>query len=580
MLNRQAADLLLELAALLEIKGENPFKIRAYRRAATALEAVEEDIALLAKTGRLQEIEGIGKAINDKIVEYVNTGTISVFERLKAEIPETLLEVTQVPGVGPKLAQRLYYELGVENISDLRTALAAQRIRTLKGLGEKTEAKIATGLALHAENQGRTPLFIASPLAYEVVAFLRRLPSVTHAEVAGSIRRMRETVGDADVVVATDDFAAVARELTQQTLVKHVLAQGDTKVSVILHSGLQLDVRMVAQGAFVSAWHHFTGSKGHHEKLRHLALMRGYSVSEYGLLHKETGRRIEPASEKDLYALLGLPYIPPELREGTSEITAAVADRLPNLVESADIRGDLHVHSNWSDGVVTLAQIAEEAQRRGFEYVGICDHSRSLAIANGLSEQDLMEREKEIAQVNERGEGAILLSGIEVDILTDGSLDFPDAVLARHDIVIASIHSGFQQSREQLMRRMQRAMANPYVHVIGHPTGRMIGRRAAYDVDVEELIRMAKETGTALEINASPYRLDLNDAYAKAAGEAGVLLAINTDAHDLDEFGHLHYGLGVARRAWLQSENIVNCYTLAELRRFLQRKRPGGRVDG
>jgi DNA polymerase (family 10) len=580
-LKTQVVSLLLELAALLEIQGENPFKIRAYRRAATALEAVDDDLTLMAQSGRLQEIEGIGKAISDKIVEYINTGAISALERIKSEIPSGLLEVTQVPGIGPKLAQRLYHELGVKDMADLRAAIDAKRIRTLKGLGEKTEAKIITGLSLYDENQGRTPLYVALPLAHEIAALLRRLPGVTQVEVAGSIRRMCETVGDADVVVATNDPAVVARELTRQTLVKHVLAQGDTKVSVMLQSGLQLDVRLVTSGAFASAWHHFTGSKAHHEQLRHLALTRGYSVNEYGVLHKESGKRIEPESEAALYELLELTYIAPELREGAGEIEAAAANTLPNLVTLTDILGDLHVHSNWSDGVATLAQIAKEAQRRGLEYIGICDHSRSLAIANGLSIQDLMDREKEIAWVNEHEDGAVLLSGIEVDILADGSLDFPDDVLAKHDIVVASIHSGFQQSRTQIMQRLRRAMENPYVHIIGHPTGRKFGKRATYDVDVvEDLIRIAKETNTALEINASPYRMDLNDHYAKAAGVAGVLLVVNTDAHDLDEFDHINYGLGVARRAWLQPEQIVNCATLLDLRQFLQRKRPGGKCNG
>lgn len=558
------------MADLLELKGENPFKVRAYRRAAQLLENLDTDVASLVDTGELRHLEGIGTALAAKITEYMNLGTIAALDELRREIPSSLYELTAVPGVGPKMAARLYRELGVQDLVGLQEALAHQRIRDLKGFGPKTETNIAVGLKELATYQGRRPLYQALPLARELVAGLQALPAVEQVAIAGSVRRMQEMIGDIDIVVATQDGEAIGHYLTHLTLVERLVARGDTKVSFIVHGGLQVDVRMVAPSAFASALHHSTGSQAHNVALRSLALEKGLSISEYGLLDRRTQERYEPASEEELYALLGLSFIPPELREGTGEIEAALTRTLPSIVSRSDIIGDLHVHSDWSDGVASLEELARAGAARGLRYLAVCDHSQSLSIAGGLTPEQLDARDLEIAKVNERNIGALLLPGVEVDILADGTLDLPDEVLRKRAVVVASVHTGLRQERAQLMRRLKGAMENPYVHIIGHPTGRLLGRRAASDVDVEELIRIASATGTALEINSSPDRLDLSAEYARQAAAAGVTIAINTDAHDRDEFDFLFYGLGVARRAWLQPDAVLNCLSLEDLRRRLR----------
>lgn len=571
MHNLGAAGALDEIADCLELKGENSFKIRAYRQVAERLRNLDVDVATLVAERQLGAIDGVGSGLAAKITEYVDTGKIDLLERLRVEIPTSLREVTSVPGVGPKLAWRLYQELGVSSLDDLREAVRQQRLQTLRGLGPKTEANIAAGLQQMQSWRGRRPIFEVLPLADELSRGLASLASVIDVAVAGSLRRRQDMVGDVDIVVASQDPAAVAQHLTHLTIIQRVLAQGDTRVSVLLHGGLQVDVRIMRPEAFASALHHFTGSKEHHVELRGLARELGLSISEYGLLEASTGERAEPASEVELYSLLGLPYIPPELREGKGVIARARRG-LPSLLTEDKLCGDLHVHSDWSDGQASLAAIAAEAGRRGLEYVAVSDHSRSLTIAGGLTPEQLNERQREIAAVNEKGVGAFLLSGVEVDILADGSLDLPDEVLSRLDVVIASLHSGLRQSKERIMSRLRMAMESPHVDVIGHPTGRVLGRRAATDVDIDRLIELARATGTALEINASPHRLDLRDEDARLAGEAGVMLSVNSDAHSLEEFDHLTFGVAVARRAWLEAGSVINCWPLARLRQWLDRR--------
>jgi DNA polymerase (family 10) len=577
LINLEIAAAFSEIAELLEFKGENPFKIRAYRRAAHLMETLSTDVVSLVEAGEVSQLEGIGSALAAKITEYVHTGRMQALDELRREVPSSLTELTRVSGIGPKLASRLFKELGIRDLAGLEEALAQQRLRGLKGLGPKTEANIATGLKEMAGHRERRPLPEALSMANELLSGLRSLSVVHRAEAAGSIRRRRETVGDVDIVVATDDHGSVRHYLTHLTLVERVLAGGDTKVSVMLHGGLQVDVRMVPPAAFVSALHHFTGSQAHNVALRSLALEQGLSISEYGILCQETKKRYEPPSEEEFYALLGLPYIPPELREDAGEIQAASEGRLPSLVSRGDIMGDLHVHSDWSDGVATLEEIARSAAERGLRYVAVCDHSQSLGIAGGLTPEQLDARDAEIAAINERGIGAKLLAGVEVDILSDGSLDLPDEVLRRRTVVIASIHSGLRQERAQLMRRLKAAMENPYVHIIGHPTGRLLGRRGPSDIDLDELIRIAAATRTALEINSSPDRLDLGAEQARKAAAAGVLIAVNTDAHDMSELDYIEYGLGVARRAWLEPDCLLNTRSLDDLLRQLVEKSDGGR---
>ena len=535
LINLEIAAAFSEIADLLEFKGENPFKIRAYRRAAQRMEAMTTDVASLVETGEVSQLEGIGSALAAKITEYVHTGKIQALDELRQEIPSSLMELTRVPGIGPRLAARLFRELGIRDLAGLEEALAQQRLRGLKGIGPLTEASIALGLKVMAGYRDRRPLHEALSLANELLRGLRSLPEDSRAEIAGSIRRRRETVGDVDIVVATEDPGSVRQYLTRLTMVERVLAGGETKVSVMLHGGLQVDVRLVTPTAFISALHHFTGSQAHNVALRSLALEKGLSISEYGILCQETRERLEPASEEEFYAMLGLTYIPPELREDTGEIQAASKGRLPRLVSRGDIMGDLHVHSDWSDGVATLEEIARSAAQRGLRYVAICDHSQSLGIAGGLTPEQLDARDAEIARINDRGIGARLLPGVEVDILSDGSLDLPDEVLRKRTVVIASLHSGLRQERAQLMQRLKAAMEHPYVHIIGHPTGRLLGRRGPSDIDVDELIRIAAATGTALEINASPDRLDLSAEQARQAAAAGAYLAITTDAQDVSE---------------------------------------------
>jgi DNA polymerase (family 10) len=570
--NLKIAAAFSEIADLIELKGENPFKIRAYRRAAQLLENLDTDVASLVDTGELRHLEGIGSALAGKITEYVRTGSIGALDKLRQEIPSSLHALTTVPGVGPKVAARLFRELGIRDLAGLEEALSQQRIRELKGFGPKTEANIAVGLEELARYQGRRPLYVALPLARELVAGLQALPAVNRVAIAGSVRRMREMVGDIDIVVATDDSEVIGHHLTHLTLVERVMARGDTKVSLVLHGGLQVDVRMVASGAFASALHHSTGSQAHNVALRSLALAKGLSISEYGLFDRRTKERHEPANEEELYALLGLPYIPPELRENAGEIEAAMEGALPGLVSRSDITGDLHAHSDWSDGTATLEELARAGAARGLRYVAVCDHSRSLSIAGGLTSEQLDARDLQIIRVNEQNTGAMLLPGVEVDILADGSLDLPDEVLRKRVVVVASLHSGLRQERAQLMRRLKAAMENPYVHIIGHPTGRLLGRRVPSDVDVDELIRIASDTGTALEINASPDRLDLSAEHARQAAAAGVMIAINTDAHDVSEFDFLSYGLSVARRAWLEPSAVLNSQPLEDLRQRLALK--------
>jgi DNA polymerase (family 10) len=577
LINLEIAAAFSEIADLLEFKGENPFKIRAYRRAAQLMEAMTTDVASLVETGEVSQLEGIGSALAAKITEYVHTGKIQALDELRQEIPSSLMELTRVPGIGPRLAARLFRELGIRDLAGLEEALAQQRLRGLKGIGPKTEASIALGLKEMAGYRDRRPLHEALSLANELLRGLRSLPEVSRAEIAGSIRRRRETVGDVDIVVATEDPGSVRQYLTRLTMVERVLAGGDTKVSVMLHGGLQVDVRLVTPTAFISALHHFTGSQAHNVALRSLALEKGLSISEYGILCQETRERLEPASEEEFYAMLGLTYIPPELREDTGEIQAASKGRLPRLVSRGDIMGDLHVHSDWSDGVATLEEIARSAAQRGLRYVAICDHSQSLGIAGGLTPEQLDARDAEIARINDRGIGARLLPGVEVDILSDGSLDLPDEVLRKRTVVIASLHSGLRQERAQLMQRLKAAMEHPYVHIIGHPTGRLLGRRGPSDIDVDELIRIAAATGTALEINASPDRLDLSAEQARQAAAAGAFLAINTDAHDVSELDYLDYGLGVARRGWLEPDSVLNTRALDDLLEQLAQKGDGQR---
>ncbi|NLY55837.1 MAG: DNA polymerase/3'-5' exonuclease PolX [Firmicutes bacterium] len=573
MENYHVAWALQELADLLDLTGESPFKSRAYRIAARRIESLTDDLAELYREGRLTEIDGIGKSIAQQIGEYLETGTISLAQQLKAELPAGLFSILTVPGLGPRRVGQLYAELGITSLAELEQAAKERRIRRLKGLGVKVEDAILAGIAriANSESSGRMLLNMASEQAAILRERLARHPLVSAVEIAGSLRRRVETIGDLDLVAATAEPHKVGEFFKSFPESVEIIADGPTKLSAIHRSGFQVDLRLVTAEQFASAWLHFTGSKAHNIRLRQLAKAAGFRLSEYGLENLVDGSVTTVETEAELYARLGLPFIEPELREDRGEIEAAQAGTLPKLVTRAQIRGDLHMHSNWSDGTATIAQMARAAAKLGYEYIAICDHSQSLKVAHGLDWERLQAQHREIRELNRQGDlGLKILTGIEVDILAD-RLDFPDEVLAQIDVVVASIHSGFRQSQEQIMARIEMAMRNPHVDILAHPTGRLLNRRDGYAVDIERIIDLAVETGTVLEINSFPDRLDLNDLTARKALQKGATIVINTDAHHSEQLAYMDFGVGVARRAWAESHQILNCLDYQSLLQRLNR---------
>ena len=562
-----------EMADLLEYRGENPFRVRAYRRAAQNLEAFSGDLDRLAAGGRLTELSGIGADLSAKITEYLTTGRIDAFERLKRSIPRGVLELLEVPGVGPKTAKQLTERLRISTVRQLEQAAKAHRLRGLPGFQAKKEENILKGIAIVKRGRERMHLGLALPLANELLGFLGEVPGVTRVSTAGSLRRMKETIGDLDLLAASRRSEAVMDAFCHAPFCARVLASGGTKSSILTKAGVQVDLRVVAPESFGAVLKYFTGSKEHNVRLRELAVRRGLKVNEYGVFRTKGGARIAGREEADVYRALGLPWIPPELREDCGELDAAKAGRLPDLVEADDLCGDFHVHTTWSDGSDSLEAVARAGAARGYQYLAICDHSPSLRVAHGMSVARLREQMAQIRALNARSKRFRLLMGAEVDILSDGSMDYPDAVLAGLDFVVGSIHSGFTQGEAILTRRLISAMRNPYVTLIAHPTGRLMGQREPYPVDFDAVFRTAKETQTAIEINAYPRRLDLGDAAARQARDAGVMLAISTDTHSLDQLDQMAFGLGVARRAWLEPRHLLNCLPLAQLLQWVARKR-------
>jgi len=555
--NREIARRFEELADLLEFKGENAFKIRAYRRVARVLDDLTEEVTARAAAGTLRELPGVGAATAKKIVEYIETGKITRLEKAKEGVPEGLLEVLRIQGVGPKKAALMYKELGIGSVSQLEKAATAHRVRGLPGMGEKSEENILRGIRLRRSGEERMLLSVALAAAAAVVEELAVQPGlVTRVTPAGSLRRRRESIGDVDILACGRSAGRIIDAFTHGSYVADVLAAGDTKASVVVEDGSQVDLRVVEPRQFGAALQYFTGSKPHNIKLRAIARQKKLKINEYGLFK---GRKVVASrEEEDIYRALGMEPMPPELREDRGEIEAALAGTLPALVEPKHIRGDFHVHSDYSDGSGTIAEVAAAAAARGHLFVAITDHSKSLRIAHGLDERRVRRQMKEIAALNRTLEGIRVLSGIEVDIKSDGTLDLPEALLAELDVVIAAIHSAFKQPRDRIMARMAAAAENPHVDIIAHPTGRLIGRREEYDVDVPELIRLAAKTKTALEINAHPERLDLSDVYCRMAKEHGVKLAIGTDAHHPDDLDLMELGVAVARRGWLEKRDVLN----------------------
>lgn len=571
---REVARILREIGTLLQIKGENPFKTRAYETAANHLEELTEDkFAELLKESRLDDLPGIGEAISKKVTTLCQTGRLPYYEELRAEFPAGLLDLLRVEGLGPKKAAALYKELKVGSLEELAAACREGRVQKLKGFGAKTEAKILESIAALRPNDERRPLGLARPVAVEIAQRLRQVEGVAHAETAGSTRRFRETVADVDVIVAAEKPAPVFDALVGLSSVARVLGRGDTKCSVVLHDGLQVDVRVVPEASWATALHHFTGSKAHHVKLRGIAREKGLTISEYGVERLDDHARLPIASEADLYRALSLAYVPPELREDQGEVEAAREGRLPRVVEAGDLKGFVHVHTKDSDGAATVVEMARAVRDLGGTYLTITDHSRSAGYAGGLDVDRLKAQWEAIARAQEEVPQVRILRGSEVDILEDGRLDYPDEVLAQLDVVVASVHSRFKMDEDAMTRRILAALDNPFVHVLGHLTGRLIGKREAYAVKVEPILEKAAEVGVALEVNGNPERLDLSADRARQACTRGAKLVLTTDAHTVACLSHLEYAVATARRGWVRREDVLNTLPVDEFLSALKRPR-------
>jgi len=556
--NADVAAMLNRVADLLEIRGENFFKVRAYREAVRQLDNLTTEIEDLITQGRLKDIPGIGEAIEKKIVEYVTTGQLEFLTRLEAEVPPALLELTRVPGLGPRTAKDIYDALGILSLDALEQAAQSHRLLEVRGIKAKTEENILKGIAMLKRTEGRIFFPEAWILADALLVTLRSLKGVLRAEIAGSLRRARETIGDLDLLVASDDPQTMCAEFARLPQVNEVIEKGGTKTSIRVRSGMQVDLRAVKPDSFGAAWQYFTGSQAHNVQLRGRAERMGkLKVNEYGVF-KEEGTRIAGETEEGVYAAVGCAWIPPELREGWGEIELAAKGPLPALVQPGDLRGDLHTHSNWSDGRQTIAVMARAAKEHGYAYIALTDHTQSLTIAQGLTPARFTARSAEIALVNAQPGTARVLSGAEVDILPDGSLDLPEDCLASLDVVVASVHTALDQPKDVITQRVRTALRSPHVHVLAHPTSRRLDRRGETSLDVDAVIAEAVKTGTALEINCSPWRLDLNDTWARKAREAGALLAIDTDAHYPAEFDSVRYGCAIGRRAGLSPDRVLN----------------------
>lgn len=570
MTNAEIAGVLNELADLLEFQGANPFRVRAYRQAARTVEACPESLA--ERHGDparpLTDLPGIGDDLAGKIGQLLDTGRIDLLEQLRAELPPTVLDLLRVPGLGPKRAAQLYKELGIASLDQLREACESQRIRALKGFGAKTEETIAAGIAVALQSQQRILWYEAEQIVVPLLRYLAEHPAVERVEAAGSFRRGKDTVGDLDLPAVASDAAAVMDRLAAYPGVESVLARGDTKMSV-RYRGTQIDLRIVPAESFGAALQYFTGSKEHNIVLRHRAKQRGLKINEYGVFRDE--QYIAGRTEDEVYAALGLPWIPPELREARREFEWADAGALPVLIATADLRGDLHAHTDWSDGLNTIAEMAEAALARGLSYLAITDHSQRVSMANGLDADRLRRQWDEIDRLNARWTDFRLLRGVEVDILERGGLDLPDDVLAQADWVVASVHYGQRQPREQITRRIVDALAHPAVCAIAHPTGRMLLRRDAYQVDLDAVFEAARTHGKLLELNAHPNRLDLDDLACAAAKARGVGVVVSSDAHNTDGLGVVRFGILQARRAGLTAADVANTAAWPELKQRLGR---------
>lgn len=573
MNNRQLADTFTLIANLSEIKGEIIYKTLAYRKAAENLAGLGREASEYWKEGKLEDIPGVGKAIAEKIDELLRTGKLQFLEKLKKEVPPSLADWLQVPGLGPKKIALIWKELGITTLPQLEKAARAGKLRDLPGMGAKSEAQIITGIESLARRSGRIPLGRAYPLAQEIIAALKKVKGVVDAQPAGSLRRMRSTIGDLDILVAAKESAPVMEVFTKLPGVVRVLGKGETKSSIEFGDGVRAQVWVHPPEEFGTALQYATGSKDHNVQLRQMALDKGLSLSDHSFARVKGGGEIFCATEQEVYKALGLPWIPPELREDHGEVQAAKANKLPKLIEVKDIKADLQVHSTWSDGKLSMLEMAQAAAKRGIKVIAFTDHSVSLGVTGGLSMEDHKKQAAEIKKAQDKlGDSILILHATEVEIKADGTLDYPDKFLASLDLVLASLHTSLRQPRDKVTQRLLNAIRNPQVDIIGHPTGRLIPDREGADIDMDAVLNAAAETGVALEINAHPARLDLDDMYARRAKELGIPISINTDAHSEADLDVLFYGVATARRAWLTKEDVINAWPVDKLLAWLKKR--------
>ncbi len=573
MEKKQIAEILRQMAVLMELRGENPFKVRAYENASRIVEGLSEDLIELIRTGRILHVKGIGSGIAEKIQKLIESGHLPEYETLKRAIPEGLIEMLKIQGMGPKKIKAVWEKLGITTVGELEYACRENRLVDLPGFGRKTQEKILQGIEMLKKFKERHLISEARAEAEIIYEAIKDFPGVIRSQIAGSLRRWKETIKDIDILVSAEDKnrLAIMNHFTALPNVETVTAKGETKSSVVLKSGINADLRIVSDAQFPYALHHFTGSKEHNIAMREYANSLGLKMNEYGLFRGS--ENIFCKDENAIFHALGMDFIPPEMRENFGEIEAALAHQIPSLIEMDDLRGMIHVHSNYSDGVNSIEDLARACQQMGFEYLVLCDHSKATYYANGLDEERVKQQHAEIDALNARLEGFRILKGTECDILPDGSLDYSDDVLASFDIVIASIHSRFNMTEAEATERLIRAMENPYVTILGHPTGRLLLGREGYPVDLVRVIDAAAELGVAIELNANPHRLDLDWRYCKYAREKGVKVAIGPDAHRIEGLSDVRYGVGIARKGWLQRKDVLNTLSAEEILAFARKRR-------
>jgi DNA polymerase (family 10) len=568
MKNKLVADIFYQIADLLDVNGEIFFKTRAYRKAAQTIETLDEDIEIVSKEKRLQSIPGIGESLAKKIREIVETDGLEYFEKLKKEMPEGVIDLLEILGLGPKKVSALYRNLSISNISDLKEACNKGKLRNLEGFGEITERNILRGITLREKTSGRVLLNVAYEYGNNYLEYLRKCKKIEKISIAGSLRRMKETIGDLDILASSDAPDEVMDHFVKYRDVQRVLLKGSTKTSVLLNDDLQVDLRVVEEKNFGAALQYFTGSKEHNVKMRSIAIKKNLKLNEYGLFDKKTGEYIVGRTEKEIYNKLDLAYVEPELRENRGEIETALKGELPDIVKYSDIKGDLHVHSRWSDGADSIEDIATKAQILGYEYVGIADHSQSLKIARGLTGKRIDKKIKEIDSLNKKLSDFRILCGTECDIKSDGSLDYDNRILKKFDFVGIGIHTSFKMNKKEATERIIKGMENKHVDFLAHPTCRIIGRREPFELDMRKIFDAAVETDTYLEINSFPDRLDLNDANAKFAKERRVKFVIGTDSHNVKNLPFVRFGIATARRGWLNKNDILNTNSLKNLEKI------------